>query len=150
MIRKLATVCAFAVLASIHPLEAAVAENAKVLAQLDDDWSKVAGTRDAAKVATFYADDAIAYPPGMPIAIGRAAAQRVWASYFVNATFKISWKTDNAEVSGDLGYTAGTYEDSYKGADGKVVTETGKYTCVWKKQKDGSWKAIHDIWNADK
>ena len=150
MIRKLATVCAFAVIVSTHPVAAAVAENTKVLAQLDDDWSKAAGTRDAAKVATFYADDAIAYPPGMPMAVGRAAAQRVWAAYFVNATFKISWKTDHAEVSGDLGYTAGAYEDSYKGADGKVVTETGKYACVWKKQKDGSWKAIHDIWNADK
>ena len=49
MIRKLATVCAFAVIVSTHPVAAAVAENAKVLAQLDDDWSKAAGTRDAAK-----------------------------------------------------------------------------------------------------
>ena len=101
-------------------------------------------------MASFYAEDAIAYPPGMPMAMGRAAAQRVWASYFVNATFKISWKTDHAGVNGELGFTAGTYEDSYKGADGNVVKETGKYVCTWAKQKDGSWKAIHDIWNADK
>jgi ketosteroid isomerase-like protein len=51
--------------------------------------------------------------------------------------------------SGDLGYTAGTYEDSFKGPDGKQVNEKGKYVAAWKKQKDGTWKAIHDIWNAD-
>ena len=51
--------------------------------------------------------------------------------------------------NGDLGFTAGTYEDSVKGPDGKTVNEKGKYLCVWKKQKDGTWKAIHDMWNAD-
>ena len=25
----------------------------------------------------------------------------------------------------------------------------GKYVCTWKKQKGGTWKAIHDIWNTD-
>ena len=151
MIRKLATAWVFAVLVSTLPAQAAgVDADAKVLAQLDDDWSKAAGARDAERVASFYADDAIAYPPGMPLAVGRAAAQRVWASYFVNESFKISWKSSHASVSGDLGFTSGAYEDSYKGADGKLVTETGKFVCVWRKQKDGSWKAVHDIWNTDK
>jgi ketosteroid isomerase-like protein len=30
-----------------------------------------------------------------------------------------------------------------------MVSEKGKYVCMWKKQKDGTWKAIHDIWNSD-
>ena len=121
----------------------------KALAKLDDDWSKAAASKDAVKIAAFYADDAIAYPPGEPMAMGRAAAQKVWAAYFVEPTFTIAWKTTHAEVNGDLGFTSGTYEDSFKGADGKMVHEKGKYLCVWKKQKDGSWKAIHDMWNGD-
>jgi ketosteroid isomerase-like protein len=52
-------------------------------------------------------------------------------------------------TSGDLGFTAGTYEDSFKGPDGKLVNEKGKYVCTWRKEKDGTWKAIHDIWNTD-
>ncbi len=57
----------------------------------------------------------------------------------------------DAEVSksGDLGLTAGTYEASFKGPDGRQVSEKGKYVCTWRKQKGGTWKAIHDIWNAD-
>jgi ketosteroid isomerase-like protein len=123
--------------------------NAKALAKLDDDWSNAAVARDVEKVASFYAEDAVAYPPNEPAAVGKAAAKKVWATYFSDPTFNISWKTRHAEVTGDIGYTAGTYEDSLKGPDGKTVNEKGKYLCVWRKQKDGSWKAIHDIWNAD-
>jgi len=121
------------------------------LTQLDDAWSRAAATRNADTVASFYAADAIAYPPNAAIAIGQAAAKEVWASYFADSTFSISWKTEHAEVSnsGDLGFTAGTYEDSFRGPDGALVTERGKYLCVWAKQADGSWKATHDMWNAD-
>jgi hypothetical protein len=58
--------------------------SAKRLAKVDDEWSKAAATKDADRVVSFYAD----------------------------ASFSISWKTVHAEVSksGDLGYTAGTYQ----------------------------------------
>jgi ketosteroid isomerase-like protein len=130
-------------------LSADMDANAKALAKLDDDWSKAAATKDAERVASFYADDAIAYPPNEPAAVGKAAAKKVWAAYFADPTFAISWKTTHAEVTGGLGFTAGTYEDSFKGPDGQTVREKGKYVCVWRKQKGGTWKAIHDIWNAD-
>lgn len=124
---------------------------AKALVQLDDDWAKAAARRDVDRVTSFYAEDAIAYPPSQPMAIGKAAARKVWADYLCDSSFTISWKTAHSGVakSGDLGFTTGTYEDSYKGPDGKMVNETGKYVCIWKKQADGSWKAIHDTWNTD-
>ncbi len=153
MRRSLAAIAAIAALAVVAATAFALAgemnADARALAKLDDDWSAAAATRDAAKVASFYADDALAYPPNEPVAVGRAAAQKVWAAYFADPSYKISWKTTHAEVNGDLGFTSGPYEDSYKGADGKLVQGKGKYLCVWKKQKDGSWKALHDMWNAD-
>jgi ketosteroid isomerase-like protein len=145
--------CASAILAlgfsALPAFAADDAATAKALTQLDDDWSRTAATKDADKVAAFYADDAIAYPPNEPAVTGRAAAKKVWAAYFADSSFKISWKTTHAGANGDLGFTSGTYEDSYKGADGKLVSEQGKYLCVWKKQADGSWKAVHDMWNSD-
>lgn len=150
-IRCLLAVCgAFAVLFSVSfALAADMDANAKALAKLDDAWSKAAATKDAERVASFYAEDAIAYPPNEPAAVGKTAAKKVWAAYFADPTFSISWKTTHAEVTGHLGYTAGTYEASFKGPDGKTVNEKGKYACVWRKQKDRTWKAIHDIWNTD-
>jgi ketosteroid isomerase-like protein len=122
---------------------------ARTLTQLDDEWSSSAATGNADSVAAYYAEDAIAYPPDQPVAVGRAAAQKVWASYFADSTFKISWKTEHAGGAGDLGFTSGTYEDSFRKPDGSLVEEKGKYVCVWGKQPDGTWKAVHDIWNAD-
>jgi ketosteroid isomerase-like protein len=124
---------------------------AKQLTQLDDEWSKSAATKNADTVGSYYATDAIAYPPNEPAVVGRDAATRVWATYFADSTFTISWKTEHAGGSkgGDLGYTAGTYEDSYRGADSTMVHEKGKYVCIWARQADGSWKAVHDIWNSD-
>jgi ketosteroid isomerase-like protein len=122
---------------------------AKALAKLDDEWSAAAGTRDAKRVASFYADDGIAYPPSAPMAVGKAAAEKVWAGAFADPSYELSWKTAHAEVVGTLGYTSGTYEESFKGPDGRAVSGKGKYLCVWKKQRDGSWKAIHDMWNTD-
>jgi uncharacterized protein (TIGR02246 family) len=152
LIYAVAAACTCAVLFSAFPIFAADMDaNAKALVKLDDDWSKAAAARDVEKVASYYADDAVAYPPNEPAANGREAAKKIWAAYFAEPTFKISWKATHAEVAkdGDLGFTAGTYEDSFKGSDGKMVSEKGKYVCMWKKQKDGSWKAIHDIWNSD-
>jgi len=144
-----------ALLATLLPLAgahaAAITDRGKALVKLDDDWSKLAGTKDAAKVAAFYAEDAVVLPPNEPAAMGRAAAEKVWASYFAAPNFAISWKTTAADISksGELGYTAGTYEDSYDGPDGKRVQEAGKYLCTWRKQKDGTWKAAYDMWNSD-
>ena len=116
---------------------------AKALTRLDDDWSKAAATRDADRVASFYAEDAIAYPPNEPTAIGRAAAKKVWASYFADPTFSISWKTVHAGVSasGDLGFTTSASEDSFKGPDGKLAGRR-ESPRPRRKEKDGTWKAI--------
>ena len=122
---------------------------AQTLIKLDDAWSAAAATRDAAKVASFYTADAVAYPPNEPVAVGRAAAQKVWATYLADPSFTISWKSSDASVSGDMGYTAGAYTASYNGPDGNKVTEIGKFLCVWKQQPDGTWKAIRDMWNTD-
>jgi ketosteroid isomerase-like protein len=124
--------------------------HATVLVKLDDAWSKAAGTKDLNAVASYYAPDALVYPPNDVLATGKDAAQKVWASYFATPGFAISWKTVHASVSrsGEMGYTSGTYEDSYTRTDGKTVNEKGKYVCVWEK-KNGQWKAVQDIWNSD-
>jgi len=74
-----------------------------------------------------------------------------WSAAAAARDVSISWKTSHAEVSrsGELGFTAGTYEASFKGPDGGPLREKGKYLCTWKLQQDGTWKATHDMWNAD-
>ncbi len=121
----------------------------KALIARDDEWSKVGASRNADLVAAFYAEDAVAFPPNEPVAVGRAAAGEVWARYFVDPSYNLSWKTTSAGVEGATGWTAGTYEESFNSPDGKLLHGTGKYVCVWHKRANGKWMAIRDIWNSD-
>jgi len=122
---------------------------AKVLIALDDDWSKAAVARDVDRVASFYAEDASVYPPNEPGVVGRANAHKVWAGAFADPSYNLSWKTTSSGVDNNLGWTAGTYQESSKTPDGKVIHGKGKYLCVWRKGADGKWKAIQDMWNSD-
>jgi ketosteroid isomerase-like protein len=124
---------------------------AKILAKLDDAWSASAGQRDLNKLVSFYAADAVAYPPGAGMAHGTAEIRKVWEG-ITDPNYALSWVSTQAAVaaSGDIGFTSGTFQESTTGSDGKVTKATGKFLCVWRKQQDGGWKAIHDMWNYDK
>lgn len=144
-----AVLIAIAALAAARICFAAEDKNARELIAVDDDWSNAAVAKDVDRVASFDAQDAVAFPPDEPIAVGWAAARKVWASYFADPSYQISWKTTSAGVMKDTGWTAGTFQDSSKGSDGKTVAKNGKYVCVWRKGADGKWKAIRDIWKYD-
>ncbi len=62
----------------------------------------------------------------------------------------LTWTPVKAEMSasGDLGYTYGNYVFTAKNKDGKLVENYGKYTSIWKKQKDGQWKVVVDMGNS--
>ena len=62
----------------------------------------------------------------------------------------LTWTPIKAEMasSGDLGYTYGNYIYTAKNKEGKTVTSYGKYTSIWKKQKDGQWKVVVDVGNS--
>ncbi len=61
-------------------------------------------------------------------------------------TKSLTWKADLIEVSssGDLGYTYGTYQYTFKDSLGKEQVDTGIFHTVWKRQTDGSWKYVWD------
>jgi ketosteroid isomerase-like protein len=52
-----------------------------------------------------------------------------------------TWQAVKAELSGDLAYDYGS--GSCKSAD---KTDAANYVRVWKKQADGSWKVVVDVW----
>lgn len=123
----------------------------RAIREAEIEWWKVTVAKDLERTIAFYADDASMFPPHAPIATGREAIRAVWSSLFTTPGLGISGQTTKVEASrgGDLGYSIGTYEITTPDATGKPVTDRGKYVVVWKKQTDGSWKAVTDIFNSD-
>lgn len=126
------------------------AADESTIRDLDAQWSKAASARDLERTVSYYSDDASVLPPNAPIASGKQAIREVWATLLVPDA-SVSWKADKVEVarSGDLAYLVGTYQTSEKDAQGKPVTDRGKLVEVWKKQADGQWKTVADIFNSD-
>jgi len=127
------------------------ATDVSALRDLDAQWSKTAGTNDVDASVAYYSDDASLLPPNAPIVTGKQAIRAAWAAMLAPGV-SLSWQSDKVEAarSSDLAYMTGTYTMSTKQSLSKApVTEQGKYVEVWKKQADGKWKVVADIFNSD-
>jgi len=119
------------------------------LRNLDAEWSKAAGAKDLEKTVSYYTDDALILPPNIPTIQGKQGARAMWQGMFSVPGFGGGWKATRVEVSGDLGWVTGTYELSETDASGRPMVDKGKYLEVWRKQADGSWKCVADMFNTD-
>jgi ketosteroid isomerase-like protein len=126
------------------------AADAQTIKDLDTQWSKTAGAHDLDGTLSYYSDDATVLPANAPMVADKQAIRARWAAELVPGVDQ-SWQSNKVEVaaSGDLAYDTGSYTMTMKDAQGKPVTDRGKYIEVWKKQADGKWKVVADIWNSD-
>jgi ketosteroid isomerase-like protein len=123
----------------------------QALREADAAWSKAAGSKDLDKTVSYYSVDATVLPPNAAAATTKEAIKKIWQDMLASPGVAISWKATKVEVakSGDLGFVSGTYEFNMNDANGKPVTDKGKYVEVWEKQADGKWKRGTDTWNSD-
>jgi ketosteroid isomerase-like protein len=128
---------------------ASAKDSAGTLKQLEGAFMKATAEKGSAGYMSYYAGDAVEVPNNAPIIQGKANIAKDMA-FLDDKTNHLTWTPVGADISssGDLGYTYGTYEFESRDKDGKPVVEHGKYTSIWKKQKDGSWKVVLDMGNA--
>jgi uncharacterized protein (TIGR02246 family) len=148
----LAAIFCAALLGFSQSRASASSNSAAVQAIRDTDarWLAAVKERNAAKVASFWSDDAVIFAPNTSGVRGKQAILEYVTGAFASPEFSITWTADEYVVSrsGDMAYETGKDVITYKGADGRVVTEHNNGVVVWKKQADGSWKAAVDIWNS--
>jgi uncharacterized protein (TIGR02246 family) len=126
------------------------AANESAIRDLDAQWSKTAATKDVDATVSFYSDDASLLAPNAPIASDKQSIRAAWASLLGPDT-SLNWQASKVDVarSGDLAYVVGVYQMTTKGPEGKPTTDHGKFVEVWKRQTDGNWKTVADIFNSD-
>ncbi len=132
----LATMTAFQVLAQ---QETERTRNRRALVEMEGAFAKTAATKGTrAAFIEFLADDGIIFQPG-PV-----NGKKYWTEREPRKNL-LSWEPIFADVSmaGDLGYTTGPWEFRPNGPDDKPVA-FGQYFTIWKRQSDGSWKAVLD------
>jgi len=127
------------------------AADAAAVQKADADWSAAAQSKQADAWVAFYANDAVVLPPNAPTLTDKDAIHKAIADLLALPGLSMSWQTTKAEAarSGDVAFTYGTYELTSNDAKGIPTTDHGKYSEVWKKQADGSWKCVVDMWSSD-
>jgi ketosteroid isomerase-like protein len=122
---------------------------ADTLKQLEGEFMQAAAEKGSQGYMSFYADNAVEVPNGGGIIEGKVEIAK-GMGFLDNKSNRLTWTPVGADISaaGDLGYTYGTYEFHSKDEDGKPRVDYGKYTSIWKLQKDGSWRVVLDMGNA--
>ncbi len=117
----------------------------------DSTWSVISEKKSAEGWLNYYSADAIMMPPGEKVCADPASREASVKNMFATPGIDLTFRDTRVEASasGDLGYATGVYQMTYKDSKGQDAKETGKYGEVWKKQADGNWKCVADIWNAD-
>jgi len=113
-------------------------------------WKPAFLAGDADAVAKCYATDAVLWLPGAPIMQGREAIRAGYVDFFAGMTIKSVTLTEMGTSSrGDEASSWGNYSMVYVSkADGKEITDTGRYTDVSRKI-DGNWQYVVDHASAD-
>ena len=99
-----------------------------------------------------YAPDAYFIAPGVKSTSGSADIRKAYEEGLKDPNFNISFSPDKIEVaaSGDIAYSRGRFTEKYTDPGTKqIASASGSFITVYKKQDDGSWKAVEDFAAAD-
>jgi ketosteroid isomerase-like protein len=129
------------------PLAIALAANpAAALLDADRAMDRAIAARDAAAFAALVDEEAI-WGGTEGLLDGRAAVARSWSAFMTPGGPILRWTPGEAVISrsGDLGYTLGTWRLEQQAPEGKVRTAEGRYLTVWRKGRDGVFRAVFDM-----
>ena len=134
---------------SLSPRFDAAAEADKLLKR-DAEWAEAAAAgKDVDKIVSYWADDAVVIPQGQPVAEGKEAIRAFVAGSLKIPGFRIHWVSDKVSFSpdGQLAYMRGTNEMTVPGPTGAPMSLPGRGISVWRRESDGQWRCVVDIWN---
>ena len=147
----LATILLVTLLSCRNEGETGIKAEEEKLMQTSRDWSRLAATDSLEKILSYWADDAFVMPPGQPPVKGKAAIRQMLESTSKIPGFRISWEPLSATVSktGDMGYLLERNQITMTDSTGKPFTQYNKSVTIWRKEADGSWKNVVDMWNEE-
>ncbi len=108
--------------------------------------------RDFDKVMKFYSSDAVVLLPDRPMLKGTEAIKAAMREAFGDPNVVVAVKPETVVVasSGDIAYGYGTGTSTITDPKTRsITTAQSKWVTVFRKQADGAWRAVADIYNSD-
>jgi ketosteroid isomerase-like protein len=123
----------------------------EILMQLSRDWSDLVKTGDLEKIMEGWADNAVMMVPGMSPLKGKEAIRAYVKAGLEVPGFAIRWEPLEVFVSdnGDMAYMIERNEMKVNDSLGNPIVTYNKTVTVWRKDTEGQWKNVIDMWNDD-
>jgi uncharacterized protein (TIGR02246 family) len=120
------------------------------LRALDEEFVRNANAGDAGKlVSGFYTEDATLLPPNAPLVRGADNIRGFWQGVLDAGAGDVTLETTQVDASGDLAYGVGRYSFTMPAEGGERGRDRGKYLVVFRRQADGSWRCVADMFSSD-
>jgi uncharacterized protein (TIGR02246 family) len=155
MQKPLISICALLLLLSMAACKEKApdtAADAQAIRDNEATWVKDWQAKDADKITSHYAPDAALLIGGMPAMKGTDAIKSGIGPMLKDPHLSLTFTPTLVVIAkgDDVAYTQGVYTMTYtEPKTGMTLIEKDKYVTVYKKQDDGTWKAVEDIDNAD-
>jgi ketosteroid isomerase-like protein len=121
------------------------------LLERDAEWAAAASAgRDVDAILSYWTEDAVVMPPGMPSIAGKAALREYVEASMQIPGFKITWTSKDVTFSpdGNLAYMFSRNALTIS-VEGVPVTTEGRAVTIWRREPDDEWRCAVDIWNAE-
>jgi len=116
---------------------------ARELQQIEDVMIRSLRQRLPEQLATsFYANGARVLVPGLKPVEGPAAIVQFWRSMFNAGLIDVKLESQRVDAEHELAYGAGTFLATFETQPGMLRSDHGKYLTVYRRQADGSWRAL--------
>ncbi len=116
------------------------------LDKLTADFAAAFNAKDAAKVASFYAEDAVLMPPDERMVTGRGNIEAYYRQGLTQGAGRITLKPIESGIAGARAFEAGTSVLASENGDGRTVP--GKDVVIYKRAGK-EWKIAYDIFSDD-
>ena len=120
----------------------------QAIRDIEAQWNRDYQVKDIDKLLAHYDTDATLMTPGAPPVKGVDGIRSAMRELANDPALSLKFQASRIEVakSGDLAYSEGTYVLTVTNpATKKPVTDHGTYVTVYRKQSEGTWKAVSDI-----
>ena len=117
----------------------------------DSAFAASANAGNVDGVVAVYAGTAALLPPNLPAQKGQSAIRSFWGGFLDAYTVKFELESDVIEGRGDLAYNMGHYRFTAvpKAKENPGVADEGKFLEVLKRQPDGTWKYVVDMYSSN-
>ena len=119
----------------------------ETFAKLREAWVQDLRTKQLEPILKFYAPDAVFLQPSGERITGSAAIRSLFQSIMSTFNSDLTLQSHNLETSGDLAYDSGDFQETLTNvATGAKISSKGSYITIFKRQPNGSWQIVQQVW----